>query len=105
MTSRCSPLTGRYESPNRRPPPLVPKTIYTMVVGWFTWALSVTAAMSDEWFMGSDIKAGESDILNYCSDKVGHSGTSFQVKWCALCKWLLYVTLYGVLSGVVGRLF
>jgi len=57
-------------------------TAAVLFVGWFTWALSVTAATTDSWFIGSDLKAGKADVLEYCSDVSG----SGSVKLCALCK-------------------
>lgn len=61
-------------------------TTEMLVVGWFTWALSVVAAASDKWFIGSVLKAGKADVLEYCSD-VRESGPPVAVRWCALCEY------------------
>lgn len=54
-------------------------------MGWFTWALSVTAAASNNWFIGSELKAGKADVLDFCSD-LSESEPSVAVVWCALCE-------------------
>lgn len=57
-----------------------------LVVGWFTLALSVTAAATDKWFIGSYLKAGRAATLSFCSD-TGKSTYSLEDrKWCALSK-------------------
>lgn len=53
-----------------------------LAVGWFTWALSVTAAASDAWFIGSDVKAG---TLDFCTN-IRANASSFEIKWCVLCE-------------------
>lgn len=52
-------------------------------MGCFTWAISVTAAASGDWFIGSELKAGKAEALEFCSD-AGESGS--YAKWCALCE-------------------
>lgn len=58
------------------------KSIAMLVVGWFTWALSVVAAGSDKWLIGSEL--GMAGALGNCSDV--ERGSSRAVDWCALCE-------------------
>ncbi len=38
-----------------------------LVVGWLTWALRFTVSESGGWFVGGELKAGKSDVLDSCS--------------------------------------